>query len=119
MSESTQQQQPRPIKSVIQWRHIRPLQKNYPYSSIVYNHGGATEAFYQNTDRTWTYAIAACSPEDNFVKKTGRSIAVGRLNSSDYATTAAEPMTEEQFMDYVDSELRKMILTNQKLEQFF
>lgn len=118
MSESTQQQ-PRPIKYGIQWRHIRPLKKNYPYSHIIYNRGGATIAFCQNADRTWSYAIAACSPEDNFVKKTGRTIAVGRLDSSRYAMTTAEPMTEEQFMDYVDSELRKMILTNQKLEQFF
>lgn len=67
---------------VIQYRHYR----DYTHPS---NKGGITVAFIreksedgdENND-TIRYAVAWCSPKDNFCRKTGRELAEQRLNDS-------------------------------------
>lgn len=59
--------------------HIRPQtdqEPNFPVS----NKGGATVA-YEVEENTLRYAIARCSKNDNFCRKTGRTLAAGRLKS--------------------------------------
>ena len=60
----------------VHFRHIR----NFDKKNITAR-GGRTIAFRQIDENTIEFAIAKCSPKDNFNKKIGRRIAEGRLNS--------------------------------------
>lgn len=52
--------------------------RDVDFAGKVTNTGGATFAFVQNGD-SWLYSVARCSWRDNFSKKIGRDIAIGRL----------------------------------------
>ena len=43
--------------------------------------GGRTVAFEEGENRVIKYAVAYCSPRDNYCRKTGRAIAAGRLKA--------------------------------------
>lgn len=108
------------IKPQIQWRHYRnkmliPVDNNLTVNdetnsasleikmkSVISNRGGVTVAFKQEEDGRWSYAVAICSDRDNFSKARGRAISAGRLNSEYYRITTEIPMTEEEFMSYLD-----------------
>lgn len=109
------------IKPQIQWRHFRnkmliPVDNNLTVNdetnsasleikmkSVISNRGGMTVAFKQEEDGSWSYAAASCSDRDNFSKARGRTISAGRLNSEYYRITTEIPMTEEEFMSYLNN----------------
>lgn len=49
------------------------------FTGIVQNTGGVTYAFAKNSQGEWIYTTARCSCFDNFSKRIGRAIAIGRL----------------------------------------
>lgn len=80
--------------SIIQFYHRRSKT-----NGVVDNRGGATIA-YTTDGNDVLYAIARCSPVDNFRKAFGRCKASGRLHSSDNRTRLSN-MTVEQFENEV------------------
>ena len=68
--------------------HIRPYAPAPLYfdAFIKANKGGVTVA-YELSEGTLRYAIARCSNNDNFCRKTGRTLAAGRLKSDRLSTT--------------------------------
>jgi hypothetical protein len=61
------------------------------------NRGGATIAFREVGDEI-EYAIAKCSPNDNFSRKLGRIKSEGRLNSPRY-----RQVTKSTYLDFKNS----------------
>jgi hypothetical protein len=53
----------------------------------ISNLGGLTVAYKEVEPDVIRFAYAICSGQDNFCKKTGRTIAAGRLNSDKIAKT--------------------------------
>jgi hypothetical protein len=49
---------------------------------------GGTTVAYEVDDDTIRFAVAKCSDRDNYCRKTGRSIATGRLNANKDRTIA-------------------------------
>lgn len=60
----------------IQYKHIRPVDEMGRYK----NRGGLTIAYRETGENTIEYRVAYCSKNDNFCRKTGRTIAERRLN---------------------------------------
>ena len=68
------------------------MKVNYIHQRLVrdgqiLNNGGTTIAFRELGDNQIEYALAHCSPKDNFSKALGRIKAEGRLNSPKYRVT--------------------------------
>ena len=81
-------------------RHIRIRNLDGTYS----NGGGATIAF-REAGNGIEYALSYCAPRDNFNRKVGREISIGRLNSG--GKTFVGEMSVESFeaiLDYVCQE---------------
>lgn len=81
-------------------RHIRIRNLDGTYS----NGGGSTIAFREAGDGI-EYGITYCAPRDNFSRKVGRDVAIGRLNSGN-RTYVGEMSVEafESILDYVCDE---------------
>lgn len=62
----------------IRFLHIR---KFHNVDDTLLGKGGTTVA-YEVDDDTIRFAIAKCSPRDNYCRKTGRVIALGRLQAN-------------------------------------
>lgn len=78
----------------VKFHHVR----YYNEDGLKHNMGGATIAFVENPkDNSIRYALALCSPYDNFSKARGRTIASGRLKSETYATTVYD-VSVDQFL---------------------
>lgn len=71
------------MSSKIRFLHIRKTINPQPdmLKDIIQCKGGMTVA-YEVDDDTIRFAVAKCSIRDNYCRKTGRSIALGRLNAS-------------------------------------
>lgn len=54
--------------------------RNFNFEGKVDNKGGATFCFV-NVAGVWKYASSHCSERDNFSRKIGRAIAIGRLEA--------------------------------------
>lgn len=112
----------------IKYIHIRP----YSYSSHGFKvtrndgpdaKGGCTIAFYTDSvpDEQGTlkqvvhFAIARCSPKDNYVKETGRVKARGRLYSKDHAHYFVAPfdITYHQLDDMIVEQANSLIESRQ------
>lgn len=63
--------------------------------------GGATFAYMQHEDGSWSYAAAYCHPGDNFCRRTGRVKAAGRLNSARFSLYLPNTMSEEDVRDHL------------------
>jgi len=57
--------------------------------------GGATVAYWQPEPGVVLYAVAHCSPRDNYNKKIGRAIAEGRLYSENHVQMYTLPAITE------------------------
>lgn len=68
---------PVPEKGKVFFRHIRNINDD----GTVSNRGGATVAYQEVKPGLIRVAMALCSNRDNFCRKTGRTIAGGRMNS--------------------------------------
>lgn len=53
------------------------------YSNHIQTKGGKTICYRELDDGTIEYTVARCSARDNFCRKTGRSIALGRFQQSE------------------------------------
>jgi len=92
--------------------HIRRVISPYFHEAqveVVSNKGGVTVA-YELVDGTLRYAVARCSERDNFCRKTGRTLAAGRLKS-DRLSTTVQPNDGIGFDDHghVENYLRNII----------
>lgn len=79
--------------------HIRPTENHYAADFRFCNKGGVTIA-YEVDNGELRYAFARCSENDNFCRKTGRTLAAGRLKSDRLSHTLPLPEGEspEQFL---------------------
>ena len=57
--------------------------------------GGATVAYWQPEPGVVLYAVAHCSPRDNYNKKIGRAVAEGRLYSENHVQMYTLPTITE------------------------
>lgn len=73
-----------------QFMHYRPTH-NGRTSGAVESLGGVTAAIQVVSEKKAVVGLAYCSPEDNFHKKLGRTIALGRIRS--YLTTNTDTTT--------------------------
>lgn len=69
----------------IKYRHFRLIESNIFGEQTIWNMGGFTFAFVEDGDDSLV-AVAQCSTEDNFCRKTGRELAAIRLASPMKAT---------------------------------
>lgn len=80
----------------VKYRHLRTVAVNTKTGDVIncYNLGGATVAYRELDAETIIYAVAICSEKDNYCKKTGRTIATGRLKSPKHAVTVKASFSE-------------------------
>lgn len=64
-------------KNKIQICHIRSY-RDLAHGRVLDNNSGCTIAYTENVHQVY-YSVAWCGPKDNFCRRTGRSVAVGRL----------------------------------------
>lgn len=86
--------------NLVRFSHYRSIT-----NGAVNSRSGATIAYVQNKDGTYTWAGAFCHPRDNYSKHMGRVKAAGHLRSKKYATTTVTAMTPEEFRTYIDERL--------------
>lgn len=60
---------------------IRFLHIREQFNGALLGKGGTTVAYEEDVG-TIRFAVAKCSPRDNYCRKTGRAIAIGRLNAN-------------------------------------
>ena len=73
--------------------HIRNSYET-PFGKVIGCKGGTTVAISGNQDIGYKAAYARCSFNDNYCKRTGRTIAAGRLNSDFYAFSLPDDITD-------------------------
>lgn len=79
----------------VKFRHMRHIHINYSSGDkSIYNLGGTTIAYRELTTNTIIFAVARCSWEDNYCKKTGRNISAGRLKSEKHSYVANLSISE-------------------------
>lgn len=67
------------------FHHLRVADPKLSLGYLVHAcKGGATVAYWQPEPGVVLYAVAHCSPRDNYNKKIGRAIAEGRLYSENH-----------------------------------
>lgn len=78
--------------------HIRPTTDNFQF----HNKGGTTVA-YEVEENEMRFALAKCSKNDNFCRKTGRTLAAGRLKSDRLSVfvTLGQQSPEEIIRNFV------------------
>ena len=72
---------------------VRFIHRRPTIDGKITNSGGCTVA-YREVDDGIEYAVAYCSPRDNFSRKIGRAKAGGRLNSDKHKAFERITLTE-------------------------
>lgn len=67
---------------------VNYIHQRFVIDGVVSNRGGITIAFRELDTGEIEYALARCSPNDNFSKAMGRVKAEGRLKSDSYRQTS-------------------------------
>lgn len=85
----------------VNYIHLRTLCAD----GISHNMGGATVAYIEREGYVVKFAVANCSLEDNFSRKTGREISSDRLNRSFLSRTypKGEEMTIKDFVVMIEN----------------
>ena len=87
----------------IKFRHVRQLRED----GTVNNMGGLTIAYREIDMNTIEFCAAVCSTKENYSKKTGRTIAGGRMKSEKYINKVN--MTFSEFHQAVNFGDRNLI----------
>ena len=78
------------VEDGVKFRHIRNYMTDFRTGeNVISNMGGATIAYKEVGENKIRFAVALCSEKDNFSKKTGRTIAAGRLKSDNQSQTVS------------------------------
>lgn len=95
----------------VKYHHIR----NWDYNNeTVSNLGGLTVAYrIDNDSGVISYALAKCAENENFCRKTGREIALGRLKN--YRKRRETSSTEYDLLTSLEVEWEMGYVSNQRL----
>lgn len=85
----------------IKFIHLREYTDSWAHEQEVSIKGGTTVAFKENEDGSVSFAIAKCSPKDNFCRRFGREASMGRLLKNKHVVTLTKEQVGESAYDAI------------------